>query len=96
MKVSLRLFAVAREKVGTDSLALDVPESATVADLRAALAAARPELAPLLPSTWIAVDSEYAGDDQPIRPDSEIALIPPVSGGRPRQPEDPRNLEGPA
>jgi molybdopterin converting factor subunit 1 len=84
VQVSVRLFALARERAGRSELSLQLPEPATVAHLKQALATACPELAPLVPNLMIAVDAEYAGDDQPIRPGAEVAAIPPVSGGADR------------
>ena len=56
--------------------------SATVADLRKQLAGRHPELVPLMGQMLIAVDTQYAPDDQVLSPTSEVACIPPVSGGR--------------
>lgn len=84
MRVDLHLFAMARQRAGRSPLTLDLPEPARVADLKAALARAVPDLAALLPSIRIAVDSEYADDDRAIHPGSELAAIPPVSGGAQR------------
>ena len=81
MRVSIRLFALARQRAGRPVVDLDVPEPATVAAVKRALAEAVPELAPLLPSLLLAVDAEYAADDQLIRPGAEVAAILPVSGG---------------
>jgi molybdopterin converting factor subunit 1 len=81
MQATVLLFALARERAGRPSLTVDLPDSATVADLKLALAGACPALAPLLPTIRIAVNSKYASDDQPIPPGSELAAIPPVSGG---------------
>jgi len=75
------LFALARARAGRPALTVDLPESATVADLKAAMAAACPALGPLLPTLRIAIDSEYAPDDRPVPPGAELAAIPPVSGG---------------
>ena len=81
MKVSVQLFAVARDKAGRASLEIELPEQATVADLRSAIAKECPALAPLLAASRIAVDSEYAAGQQSLAENAEIALIPPVSGG---------------
>ena len=51
------------------------------AELRAALAAQHPVIAPLLPASRIAVDHAFATDSSPLREGAELALIPPVSGG---------------
>jgi MoaE-MoaD fusion protein len=76
MLVRVRLFAVLRERAGTDELELELPDGARVAD---ALAAVDP-LAGGLPLV-MAVNREYADADAPLSPGDELALIPPVSGG---------------
>ncbi|MCK6549915.1 molybdopterin converting factor subunit 1 [Myxococcota bacterium] len=82
MRISVRLFAVCRERAGTDRLDVElVGEPASVADLRRALAAASPALAPLLPIVRIAINETFVRDADPVRPGDEVALIPPVSGG---------------
>ncbi len=81
MQVVLKLFAIARQKVGQPSITLDLPDGSTVADLKRALAVSHPSLVPLLPNLLIAVANEYARDDLPISPGAEVAAIPPVSGG---------------
>lgn len=82
MRISVRLFAVCRERAGTDRLDVElVGETASVADLRRAIAAASPALAPLLPIVRFAVDERFASDADPVQPGDEVALIPPVSGG---------------
>lgn len=81
MKVRVRLFAVARELAGAESLELDLPEGATVTELRAALALHTPELARVLSHVLFAVGSDYVRDNAVLSPDSEVACIPPVSGG---------------
>jgi molybdopterin converting factor subunit 1 len=81
MKVRVKLFAVARELAGRDQLELKIAERATVADLRLAIVEAYPALKKIMPHTMWAVDAEYADDDATINERSEVALIPPVSGG---------------
>ena len=81
MRVDVQLFAVARQRSGRAALVVELAEGSTVADLKRAMAVACPELAPIVPSLLIAVDNEYATDDQPVPRGSEVAAIPPVSGG---------------
>jgi molybdopterin converting factor small subunit len=52
-----------------------------VSELRAALRRDRPALAGLLERSAVAIDGEFAGEGQVVRPAAEIALLPPVSGG---------------
>jgi molybdopterin converting factor subunit 1 len=81
VRVSVSLFAVARQRVGTPTVSVELPETAKVQDLKAKLVERYPALEPLLPNLMIAIDSEYASDDATIRAGAEIAVIPPVSGG---------------
>jgi len=81
MQCRVKLFARARDLAGTDEVSVVLPDTATVADLRQALARAYPALAGLLERSALAVDNEFANDAQPVRPDAEVALLPPVSGG---------------
>ena len=81
MKVSVRLFAAARQQAGKEIVEVDLPQDATVGELRRQLTERYPSLAFLSPHLMIAVDRQYASDELPIRPDAEIACFPPVSGG---------------
>lgn len=81
LRVTVRLFALARQRLGAPELSVDVPDPATVGALKRAIADRHPELAPLLPNLMFAVSAEYAEDTTPIPPGAEVAAIPPVSGG---------------
>lgn len=81
MTCRVRLFARARDLAGADEVFVDLPASATVAQLRRVLAAACPALASLLERSALAVNAEVAGDHLVLPAGAEIALLPPVSGG---------------
>lgn len=81
MTLTVHLFARARELAGAEAVAVELPPAATVAALRAALAARHPALAPLLARSAVAVNHDFAGDDRPLAEADEVAVIPPVSGG---------------
>lgn len=81
MKVEVKLFAAARQLAGRPTWLLELPEGATIATLRAALAESVPSLAELLRHALFAVNTEYVSDQTPIPSGAEIACIPPVSGG---------------
>lgn len=81
MTFTVHLFARARELAGADTLAVELPAGATVAELRRALAQMVPELARLLDISAVAVNHDFADDSRVLGPADEIALIPPVSGG---------------
>jgi molybdopterin converting factor subunit 1 len=81
MNVTVRLFARARDLAGADQIRVELPASATAADLRRQLAASVPALVGLLERSALAVGGEFAENDQLLSTDDEIALLPPVSGG---------------
>ena len=81
MKVRVRLFAAARTTAGGNALDVDLPEGATVADLRRRLGEQVPALGGVLTLALFAVNAEYARDDAAIPSGAEVACIPPVSGG---------------
>lgn len=82
MTVRVRLFAILRERAGRDSMELELPDGATVADALRALAR-EPELGELLAHMPLgtAVNREYAGLHTRLSTSDELALIPPLSGG---------------
>jgi len=72
----VRLFAMLRERAGAREVTLELPEGARVRDALSKLGSIAEGL-PLV----MAVNREYADEDQPLDPGDELALIPPVSGG---------------
>jgi len=80
VRVRVRLFAELRERAAVSELELELPQGADLAALKRALEAAVPALGSLS-HVRVAVDRAYAADDTRLTPQSEIALIPPVSGG---------------
>jgi molybdopterin synthase sulfur carrier subunit len=81
MKLTVKLFAAARELAGQDAVEVDLSAGATIGDMRRQLKKQFPPLAPLLPHAMFAVDAEYVTDNTPAPENAEIACIPPVSGG---------------
>ena len=81
MKIDVLMFAAAKEVAGRDKVSIEVSEPACAADVLGALAKELPGLTGLLPSSRLAVDCQYVDGEAEISPDSEVAFIPPVSGG---------------
>jgi MoaE-MoaD fusion protein len=82
MLVSVRLFAMLRERTGSDRLEIELDEGSTVGEAMSALAA-EPRLGPVLDElpVLMAVNREYARAEATLSEGDELALIPPVSGG---------------
>jgi molybdopterin synthase catalytic subunit len=78
VEVTVRLFAILRERAGSGSVTLELPEGARVRDALDSLAG----LAEGIPLV-MAVNRAYATEEQVLDAGDELALIPPVSGGAP-------------
>jgi molybdopterin converting factor small subunit len=81
MRVNVKLFAQARERVGSADARLELPAGSRVADALASLERVYPALADLRPHLAVAVDGTLARATDPLPGDCELALLPPVSGG---------------
>src|SRR5665811_2279589 len=84
MTIEVRLYAILRERAGRDSVQLELPRHASVADALRGLAEIEPlgELLARLP-VRLAVNRDYGAPETILEPGDELALIPPVSGGAP-------------
>ena len=81
MQVHVLFFAQARERAGCASAELALPDGSHLEDALAALARDYPALEPLWPQLAIAVDGHLARHGAALAEGSELALLPPVSGG---------------
>ena len=81
MHVTVKLFALIREKAGTDSLALDLPDGADVKQAVEAMRRRHPGLAPYLDNLRFSLDMDFVEADTTLQDGDEVVLIPPVSGG---------------
>jgi molybdopterin synthase catalytic subunit len=76
VKVHVRLFAALRERVGSGSVDVDLPDGAVVGDVWRAL-----DLGEEPSGLLFAVNRAYAERAIVLAPGDEVAVIPPVSGG---------------
>lgn len=81
MKTKVLFFATMRTRVGQSSTEVDLPENATISDLKNILIEAFPALEASLHHTLVSINRDFAENDEIIPSDAEIALFPPVSGG---------------
>jgi molybdopterin converting factor small subunit len=81
MKITVRMFAGAAQQAGVRTVELELDEGATVAAAREALLRQMPQLKPLSDVSLWATETEVLDDLALLKPDSELAMIPPVSGG---------------
>ena len=81
MRVRVRLFARYREATGQERLEVDLPEGGTVETAWSAVVGRHPVLSPYRSYTLFAVGHDYVDAEHRLRPDDELCLFPPVSGG---------------
>ena len=82
MHVRLRFFASVREKLRRSDATCMLPDGATVDDLLDQLCRDYPPLADVRRALRVAVNQEYVDPQHALSDNDEVALIPPVSGGR--------------
>ena len=80
MNLTVLLFASYADALGSEAVALDLGDGATVGDMLGTLRTL-PGAGGLPPSPLVAVNEQYAAPDQVLRAGDEVAVIPPVAGG---------------
>jgi molybdopterin synthase catalytic subunit len=81
MQITVRFFALIRDRAGVSTIELNVPTGASAAIAVEMVGGHFPQLLPFLPRVACAVNQEYAQRDALLGEGDELALIPPVSGG---------------
>ena len=88
MQVRVRLFAALRERAGSGSVDVELPEGALLRDVWPVLG-----LGDEPQGLLYAVNREYAAADTRLSAGDEVAVIPPVSGGAFLLSETPLSVE---
>lgn len=83
LTLSVLLFAKAAELVGSDSARLTLPCSCSAAEILHHLITQYPVLSPIQNCVILALNQNYIHWDESVhlQADSELAVIPPISGG---------------
>ena len=76
----IKCFGIARDIFESDTINIDNTQLRSVSDLKMFLIEQKSQLGQIN-SFCIAVNQEYAEDDQLINEGDELAIIPPVAGG---------------
>lgn len=82
MRIRVLFFGMLKEMSGKAADTIELPAGASVSSLLDHYAAQTPKLKDALPSLALAVNQQYASADTELNPDDEVALLPPVSGGK--------------
>jgi MoaE-MoaD fusion protein len=81
MQVRVLFFGILKDLVGKASDSISLPENATLGDVLSYYQQVIPRLKDMAASLAMSVNQEYAGPATRLKPEDEVALLPPVSGG---------------
>jgi molybdopterin synthase catalytic subunit len=80
-KVKVLFFASLKDRIGVNETVVELPENASVRDLKQSLLVQFPQLFTSVNSVLISVNNEFAFDEDIIPTSAEVSFFPPVSGG---------------
>jgi molybdopterin converting factor subunit 1 len=81
MRVTVKLFAIAKEKAGVGEVAIELSQGALAGSVCDRIVEMFPKLGPLMGRCAVAVNRAYVPRSTELREGDEVAIIPPVSGG---------------
>lgn len=82
MTIHVKLYAIVRDRAGRSLIELELPEGSTVEQAAAELGRQFPQIEPFLKRAAFAVNQDYVARVRTLNDGDEVAVIPPVSGGR--------------
>jgi molybdopterin converting factor subunit 1 len=74
-------FATLREKAGRNEISIEFPEGSRISDIKNLVLEKYPDLNQYIETMIVALNHEFAFDNDLVPSDAEIAMFPPVSGG---------------
>lgn len=80
MRIRVRYFASIRDWAGVKEETLEVPDSCTAEQLRRIVVSKHKKLE-IEDTLLVAVDGAFVDRNHVLKPQEEVALFPPVSGG---------------
>ncbi len=82
MQVTVLFFGMLKELAGAERRTLEIPLGTSVGELVGLCAAQASKQSEVWTSLAVAVNQEYASRATVLAEGDEVALLPPVSGGR--------------
>jgi molybdopterin converting factor small subunit len=81
MQVQVQFFSNLKELAGASTRLIEIPQGSRVADLLDVIYARAPALRAWDKSILIGAGVEFVERDYALRPNEDIAIMPPVQGG---------------
>src|SRR4030042_1078591 len=75
-------FATLRDKTGTREITIDFPTGSTIAEIKKMVLKKYPSIRQIMDTMIVALNHEFAFDEDVVPNEAEIAMFPPVSGGQ--------------
>ena len=86
MEITVLFFATLKERAGQKKITLELENGIPVRQLKARLAQEFPGLNAAMGTCVVAINREFASEDDLVPDGAEVALFPPVSGGADERP----------
>jgi molybdopterin converting factor subunit 1 len=81
IKIKVLFFATLKEKAGFRQMDFELPEGATITQLKELILEKYPGLKGTLAHCLASINHDYRSDESEIPAHAEVAFFPPVSGG---------------
>ena len=81
MQITVQFFSQLRDLVDASELPVELPEDSRIADLLAQLYRQYPALEKWDANLLIGAGLDFVGREHVLRPNDQIAIMPPVQGG---------------
>jgi molybdopterin converting factor small subunit len=81
MEIKVSLYYHLKEKAGTGSIEMDMPDASTIRDLKIELEKKYPALRTYLDNIMVLMDKKIVLDEDKLKDKSEVAFLTPVGGG---------------
>ena len=81
-QIKVLFFATLRDRAGEKSVNIEIPEETSVLALKDIIVKTFPGLQKSISYVVVSVNREFAFDENIIPENAEVAMFPPVSGGK--------------
>src|SRR4030042_1135061 len=75
-------FATLRDKTGTREITIEFPTGTTISEIKKMVLEKYPSISQIMDTMIVALNHEFAVDEDVVPNEAEIAMFPPVSGGQ--------------
>ena len=75
-------FATLRDKTGTREIRIEFPTGTTISEIKRMVLEKYPSISQIMDTMIVALNHEFAFDEDVVPNEAEIAMFPPVSGGQ--------------